>query len=63
MPAKPKFKLSRKRSPAAAAFDSLTTGALAIVSMIVVVVVVSQGPQASMHQLATGLSTWTNGHP
>lgn len=63
MPEKSKVKVRRKRSPAAAAFDSLTTGALAVLSMIVVVVVVSLGPQASMHQLATSLSTWTNGHP
>lgn len=63
MAARVKSKPLQKRSPAAAAFDRCTLGVLLIVLMILQVVVVSQGPEATMHQLATGLSAWVNGSP
>ncbi len=63
MAARVKSKPLQKRSPAAAAFDRFTTGALVIVSTVMVLVVMSQGPEATMHQLATGLSAWINGNP
>ncbi len=63
MAARVKSKPLQKRSPASAAFDRFTNGTLVTISSIVVLVVISQSPQTTMHQLATGLSAWIHGNP